>query len=41
MQHRDNLRMEDVYQAVVEDFPMLKRQLNAICEKETSERNQV
>lgn len=35
------LRMEDVYQAVVEDFPMLKRQLNAICEKETSERNQV
>ncbi len=28
MQHRDNLRMEVVYRAVVEDFPMLKRHPN-------------
>lgn len=33
--HRyQTLRMEDVYQAVVEDFPVLKKQLNEIWKKE-------
>ncbi|MBQ7477601.1 MAG: DUF86 domain-containing protein [Selenomonadaceae bacterium] len=35
--HRyQTLRMEDVYQSVVEDFPALKKQLNAICAKEST-----